>query len=480
MPDRPNILWICTDQQRYDTLGCYGNDFVETPNIDTLAESGVQFNQAFSQSPVCVPSRASFLTGRYPRTTRVHGNGYSIPDDETLVTRRLADEGYVCGLSGKLHVSPAHPESTDLPMGERRIDDGYADFQWSHDITHASPANEYQRWLLEEGVKYETHRVEGCPYVKVGMRPEYHQTTWCARKAESFIELAVNNDEPWLYSVNPFDPHHAFEAPDSYLQRYLDHLEEIPLPDYELGELNDKPPWYRACHENAYTMEGLIPYTDMDDREHRIVIASYWAMCDLIDDAVGRLVNALERTGQREDTLVVFTSDHGELLGDHGIYLKGPFFYEESLRVPLLVSWPGEIREGVQTDELVELVDLAPTFMDATGLDVPQAMQGESLWPFLTDETDFHRDSVYAEAYDLVGWQEPTDYSTMVRTDEYKLVRHHRTDQGELYDLSEDPGEKLNRWDDPAYTDVRAELLTTLSDRMADTVDPAPKRHAPW
>lgn len=188
-------------------------------------------------------------------------------------------------------------------------------------------------------------------------------------------------------------------------------------------------------------------------------------MCDLVDDAVGRLIEALERTGQRADTVVIFASDHGEMLGDHGIYLKGAFFYEQALRAPLVVSWPDKLRAGVETDVLVELVDLAPTLLDAAGIDVPTAMQGESLWPLLTGETDVHRDSVYAEAYDLVPWQEPTDYSTMIRMDEYKVVRHHRSGMGELYDLADDIGERHNRWDEPEYETVRSELLATLSNR---------------
>jgi choline-sulfatase len=479
MPDRPNVLWICTDQQRFDTLGCYGNEFVETPNVDALAESGVRFERAYSQSPVCAPSRASFLTGRYPRTTGVRGNGQPIPDDETLVTRWLADEGYVCGLSGKLHLRPTHPSTEDLPLGESRIDDGYADFQWSHGRTHPSPANEYQRWLHEKGVGYEERPIEGCEHATYGMPAEHHQTTWCAEQAESFIESAADYDHPWLYSVNPFDPHHAFVAPEAYLQRYLDRLDEIPLPEYEPGDLDDKPPWYRACHDGAYSNPNLFPFEGMDERDHRVVRAAYWAMCDLIDDAVGQLLDALERTGQREDTLVIFTSDHGELLGDHGIYLKGAFFYEGQLRVPLVVSGPG-VRAGVETEELVELVDLAPTLLEAAGMDVPAAMQGRSLWPLLTGETDRHRESVYAEAYDAVHWQEPTGNSTMVRTDRYKLVRHHGVDDGELYDLEADPGETDDRWDDPAYAEVRTELLTVLCDRMAGTADPLPKREAPW
>ena len=145
---QPNILWICSDQQRFDTLGCYGNEFVRTPNLDGLAESGILFERCYSQSPVCTPSRTSFLTGRYPRTTRCRQNGQSIPDDEVLVTRLLADAGYTCGLSGKLHLSTCNPQA--CPTIERRINDGYTEFHWSHHPSPDWPANEYIHWLREE------------------------------------------------------------------------------------------------------------------------------------------------------------------------------------------------------------------------------------------------------------------------------------------------------------------------------------------
>ncbi|NHZ87196.1 MAG: sulfatase-like hydrolase/transferase, partial [Planctomycetia bacterium] len=153
--NKPNILWICSDQQRWDTLGCYGNSFVRTPNIDRLAGQGVLFERSYSQSPVCTPSRASFLTGRYPRTTLCRENGQNIPENTILVTKLLADAGYTCGLSGKLHLSACEPEVCKVM--EPRIDDGYSEFHWSH---HAGEGwgfnNEYWAWLREQGVRYET------------------------------------------------------------------------------------------------------------------------------------------------------------------------------------------------------------------------------------------------------------------------------------------------------------------------------------
>jgi len=507
MPTRPNVLWICTDQQRFDTLGCYGNEFVDTPNVDRLAERGVQFDRCFAQSPICTPSRASFLTGRYPRTTRCRANGQQIPADENLITRRLSEAGYTCGLAGKLHLAPCNPDKSEGdPMTEERIDDGYADFHWSHHPGHDVAGNEYVQWLRERGIDVEQYaytgastdarrfdrsdehddpRVRESEHVEINLPDEHHQTTWCARKAETFIEDNADRDRPWLFSVNVFDPHHPFDPPASHLDRYLDALEEIPLPAYGDGELDDKPPYQANDHRGAYNTEGVYPHAEMSAADHRLVRAAYWAMIDLIDDAVGRTLDALERTGQLEDTIVIFTSDHGEMLGDHGIYLKGPYFYEEAVRVPLIVSWPGRVEEGVRTDALVELTDIAPTLADAAGLDRTPGVQGRSLWPTLTGEADPSegRESVYAEYYGAMPDHDDFPVrpnGTMVRTDRYKLVDWRGLETGELYDLDEEPRERTNRWDDEAYRDVKVELLDELHDRTVDTVDPLPERTAPW
>ncbi|MDQ3929051.1 MAG: sulfatase-like hydrolase/transferase [Chloroflexota bacterium] len=478
---RPNILWICTDQQRFDTLGCYGNPFVRTPNIDRLAESGVLFDHCYCQSPVCTPSRVSFLTGRYPRTTRCRQNGQSIPHDEVLVTRLLADAGTTGGLSGKLHISACHPKVA--PAMERRVDDGYAEFHWSHHPDPEWPTNEYFHWLREQGVTYERVPFAGSRYVQVSVPPEYHQTTWCAQKAVDLMTSAASFDRPWLFSVNFYDPHHPFDPPLQYLQRYLDLLDAIPLPNYTDGELLDKPVFQQIDHRAAYNMPGNYPYADMSGEDHRLVRAAYWAMIDLVDEQVGRMLKTLEETGQLESSLVVFMSDHGEMLGDHGIYLKGPYFYEPAVRVPLIVSWPGTIAAGRRSDALVELVDLAPTLLEASGLPVYAGMQGRSLWPLLTGESelDRHREDVYCEYYNAMPWHKnPTPQATMLRTDGYKLVAMHGLGTGELYDLRQDPTETRNLWHDERYTEVKLALLERLCDRMAWTVDPLPLREANW
>lgn len=477
----PNVLWICTDQQRFDTLGCYGNPFVHTPNIDRLAERGVLFENSFSQSPVCTPSRASFLTGRYPRTTRCRQNGQDIPKDEVFVTRLLKEgAGYINGLSGKLHTSTCNPSVNKGT--ERRIDDGYDEFHWSHHPRPEWPTNEYGNWLIERGVKYDVRPSERSKQVSIGMPVEYHQTTWCAEKAINFIRANADYDYPWLFSVNIFDPHHPFDPPAEYLERYLERLDEIPLPNYVEGELANKPLFQQIDHGQSYNTPHLHAFTEMSEDEHRYVRAAYWAMIDLIDAQVGRMLDALEETGQLENTIVIFMSDHGEMLGDHGIYLKGPYFYEPAIKVPLIVSMPGTVLQGQRSTALVELVDIAPTLLEAAGLPRYPGMQGRSLWPMLTGEAplDQHRDDIYCEYYNAMPWhRDPTAQATMVRTERYKLVAVHGVG-GELYNLERDPNETHNQWDNPDYAPVKLELFSRLCDRMAYTVDPLPERRAAW
>ncbi len=481
---KPNILWICTDQQRFDTLGCYENNLVKTPNIDKLANEGTLFCNAFSQSPYCTPSRASFLTGRYPRTCRGRQNGADLPSEEILVPKLFADAGYHNGLSGKLHICAAY-EGTKRTR-EPRINDGYVDFAWSHHNDSMGKAdNDYHNWLANKGLIF---KQEPCPetkWVSHAMTGATSQTAYCAEQFSDFIQKRQKDSKPWLYSVNIFDPHHAFDAPREYFERYLDRIKDIPLPLFKEGELTNKPLWQSIDSEGAYGNKGAFNHDAMSDMDRRYVIASYYAMCDLIDEYVGYMVDMLEKTKLRENTIIIFTSDHGEMLGDHGIFLKGPYFYEGAIRVPLIFNWPGKIKANRQ-EALVELMDLPQTILDLAGLPHHPGMQGKSLAPLLTGEQveDYHKDDIYCESYNACtghnGDSAHPAFATMIRTERYKLVVAHNLNTGELYDLKEDPNEFNNRWNDPLHADIKNKLLLRMVNRMAFTCDPLPVRIAPW
>jgi arylsulfatase len=477
--NEPNVLWICTDQQRFDSLGCYGNEYVHTPNLDRLAENGVLFERCYAQNPVCTPSRSSFLTGRYPRTTRCRQNGQSIPESETLISKVFADAGYICGLSGKFHLSACHPSVCKI--NERRVDDGYSQFNWSHSDKALWPGNEYRNWLNEMGVEYQTKRLDESEYVEVGMPEEYHQTTWIVNKAINFIESSRSFDMPWFFSLNIFDPHAPFNPPLKYLERYLCQIDDIPEPNYVEGELENKPVFQKLEYHEGYNSRKKYKAVAMSAVDHKYTRAAYWAMIDLIDKQVGRLMELLEKRGLLDNTIVIFMSDHGELLGDHGMYYKGPFFYEPSISVPLIIAAPGVLKNRRQK-ALVELVDLAPTLLDAAGLEHPDGMQGRSFWDMLTGEKrqDFHRENVYCEFYNSLPWNNPHAYGTMVLTERYKFVAYHGIDAGELYDFKNDPAETRNLWDQEECKDLKLEMYRILCDRMAETVDPLPLRQSPW
>ena len=480
----PNILWICTDQQRYDTIGALGNPYVSTPNIDRLVNDGVAFTHAFCQSPICTPSRASFLTGMYPSTVHVNGNGNEyFPNRPPLVTRMLAEAGYDCGLIGKLHLASAYGRV------ERRVNDGYRYWQYSH-----APRDDWQKghdyadWVRAKGyiLGELTKKVEGVP-------AELHQTTWCAEKTIDFIR--EDRDTPWLASVNIYDPHPPFNPPQSYREMF--NPAEMPGPLFRETDLEQQKRLgavdfqSRGRSPEKLDIKNPIvpqsprssPTADADsvsERDAKSLQAAYYAMIKLIDNQVGRILETLEETGQREQTVILFTSDHGEMLGDHGLIQKGCRFYEGLVRVPLIFSWPGHFESGVKSDELVELLDIAPTLLELAGLTVPDRMQGKSLLPILQGKApdDHHRDFVRCEYYDAVDLPDGT-FATMYRDRSHKLVVYHGHQHGELYDLEADPDEFENLWDEPGSQGLKLDLMKRSYDSSMLAMDRGPRRVGP-
>jgi arylsulfatase A-like enzyme len=479
----PNILWICTDQQRFDTIGALGNPAVSTPNLDRLVAEGVAFTHAYCQSPICTPSRASFLTGQYASTLHVNGNGLShFPPEPRLVTRRLAEVGYDCGLIGKLHLASAYRRI------EPRVDDGYRYWQYSHAPRDDwATGHDYADWVRDQGysLKELTQSVDGVP-------APLHQTTWCAEKTIDFLRRP--HEGPWLASVNIYDPHPPFNPPREYRDQFdpkampgpafrpSDLMQQAQLAEIDFQSRAQAPEDLDIKHPIGVKspVSGMETAASSGERDAWTLQAAYYAMIKLIDDQVGRILDALEESGQRENTVVIFMSDHGEMLGDHGLIEKGCRFYEGLVRVPMIWSWPGHFAAGLRSDALVELVDVAPTLLALADLPIPAEMEGRSLLPILTGEADphHHREFVRTEYYDALDLPDHT-YATMVRDARYKLVVYHGHGLGELYDLVEDPQEFDNLWDDPAHQARKLDLLHKSFDKAMLIMDRGPVRIGP-
>lgn len=450
----PNILWICTDQQRADTIQALGNPAIRTPHLDALCARATAFTRAYCQSPICTPSRASFLTGRYPSNIHVARNGSAtFPPEPRLIPSLFADAGYRTGLVGKLHLASAHGGP------EARANDGYQHWRYSHDPREPEGlGNAYAAWAREQGWSFDDlffRPGPGAPLrYRPGVDPAVHHTTWCANEAIAFIEGAP--PEPWFLSVNTFDPHPPFDAPEPWTARYRGG--RIPAPTFDEADLErqarlaDVPFQTRAQRPTPETLEN---------------VASYYGMIELLDEQIGRILDALDRAGQRESTIVMFMSDHGEMLGDHGLTLKGCRFYEGLVRVPLIVSWPGHFAEGAVRDDLVELTDLAPTLADVLGTEL-EPTSGRSLMPVLTGKGTPGRAYVRSEYLDALGTGDassaPATFATMYFDGRYKLIRYHSHGLGELYDLAHDPTESRDLWDDPGLRAVRDDLMARSFD----------------
>lgn len=482
MVRRPNILWVCTDQQRWDTISALGDFGVATPRIDRLCAEGVAFTRAYCQNPICTPSRASFLTGLYPSANHVNHNGlaqFPAPMSEHLVTRRLAEEaGYRCGLVGKLHIATAFAGE------EPRTRDGYTDWRYSHGPCQENPQhNQYQQWLREQGVDLDDVFVRNDRGVHASYRadadPRLHQSTWCAEQAIERLSAYGEADGPWLLSVNFFDPHPPFDAPDAC-------CEGIDAEALKPAKWTAK----EQARQQRMVAGGL--WMEQAPREMSgsgEIRRRYAGAVSLIDAQVGRILDALEASGQAAHTVVIFMSDHGELVGDRGMCGKGCRFYDELTRVPLIVRWPGRFDAGRRVDELVELVDLKPTLLELAGLEAGWT-HGRSLRGYLEpDSADpAPRQTVRCEYLDTLNMSMPEHperhtpvYGLMIRDDRYKLSRYPRPGRaalGELFDLHRDPDEMHDRYDDPALAEVRHRLEAGLFDDFVLQSDPGPKRIA--
>jgi arylsulfatase A-like enzyme len=412
------------------------------------------------------------MTGRYPSAIHVNYNGndfFPKAAEATLVSRLLAEAGYDCGLVGKLHLAGC------AVRREPRADDGFRYFQWSHSPRpNWKPGeHDYADWLRAQGgepaevlrLRHERKDriLEPAPdddNVPVAL----HHLTWNRLKALEFLDQAR---EPWLLCVNTFEPHPPFNPPWEYYRRF----DPAAMPGAHFRE-SDLRQQNRLEEAGVFFQTTAQSPAEIDDRRLQ---AAYYAMIEMVDHQLGALLEHLRLRGQLENTIVVFMSDHGDMLGDHGLVLKGCRFYEALVRVPLIWWRPGRFEQGVRNDALVELTDVAPTLLELAGLPVPQLMQGRSLLPLLSGGRGRHRDFVRCEYFNSSG-SEGSTRATMYLEGSWKLITYHDASTGELYDLAADPWEHHDLWDAAKARGRKEELVRRSFDATVLSGDPGPPR----
>lgn len=484
MPRPVNILLICTDQHRYDVISTHPGSVAITPNLQRLADQGTVFDQCYASNPVCAPTRASMLTGQLPTRHGLWANGVTLPRPQDLVSRQLSDAGYRCGLIGKLHLSAAFQGHT-----ERQLDDGFEVREWAHDPFHGSPENAYHRWLqdnhpdLWEQAKADlvTPDDEDFKHRDTGfdaMPTRAHYSTWVAERASNF--LATVDDRPFFLVANFYDPHHPFVAPEEFRDLYP--AGSVPPPVGGADELSEKPDWQREASRNSYAGHGPS-YGDYTADGIDELRRKYYAMVSLVDQSIGAILDELERQGVADETMIIFTSDHGEMLGDHGMLLKGAMMYDCAVRVPLIIRQPGVVPANARVSGMVGSHDIAGTIRQVAGLPPHPLDQGIDLVKVAAGELS-GRDWATCQYRDSGYPTDPPIYTTMLRTPDHKLIVRHGLDSdpypAELYDLGTDPDELHNVYSAPQYADTLRNLYARLIDIDFQNEDRTACREFPW
>ncbi|QYG94882.1 sulfatase-like hydrolase/transferase [Iamia sp. SCSIO 61187] len=505
MAARPNVVLIVTDQHRLDHTGFGGSAVVQTPHLDALAARATSFTEAFAANPICMPNRATLLTGRMPSAHGTRCNGIALDWDASTCVRELRRAGYRTGLVGKAHFQNmgfgrdmvpllraglAEPDAVVRPRppgwdgweDEARYAAGDVDvpedfYGFDHvelTVGHGDVmSGHYLRWLIDRGVDPATSlgaevAAETSPHWWQAWRPalpaELHPTAFVGERGVAFVEDAARGDDPFFLQVSFPDPHHPFCPPDEYWSLYDPDDLELPATFDDPHEAS--PAHLRAWRQGRGAPPPAIPVLPFSPTAEvwREAAAKEYGSITLLDRAIGGVLDALEATGAADDTVVIFTSDHAEMFGDHGLMLKAAMHYRPALRVPLLVARPGQT-VGAESSSLVGSIDVAQTILDLCGVDPYEGMQGHSLRPVLDDPAVAPRDQILVEEdepFDLAGLGQPLRMRTLI-TAAGRLSVYRGSEEGELFALDDDPDEMANRFADPGAAGLRAEMFERLA-----------------
>ena len=454
----PNIIFIITDQQRYDTIAGLGASFMQTPHLDRLVSEGVSFDQCHCTGAVCVPSRASLFSMEYPHTVRSYTN--SSPWQQCWV-EDFQKVGYHTINVGKMHTNPI-----DGAFGfDQRYIVENKDRALPYDHPHGGFLDEWDKFMLNCGVRKpsrETYRIEdpnwstGLGAFEWPLEEKFHPDTFVGTMAQWAVETR-EADTPLFLQIGFPGPHPPYDPPRRFLDLYEN--TDIPVSLVTDEELAAQPPYHEAYRSNM--MKGHPDAVKWHERPSEAQLLRLWkhyaANVTLIDEQVGQILSSLENNGYLEDAIVVFMSDHGDCLGDHGHTQKWTM-YDAVTRVPAIVWAPGKLPEGKRTNALIQHMDLVPLLFELAGVDQPDHSGAQSALPVALGESD-GRDAVFAE---LAG-RGSNAYLNMVRTQDWKLVHYlDHSDFGELYNLNADPSEIHNLWTQPEYDPTKTELLKIL------------------
>ncbi len=510
-----NIVVIIADQLRVDHLGFAGKVPVHTPNIDALAENGHRFDRAFVANPVCMPNRATIMTGQWPSAHGLRTNGLPLdPECDTFV-RRLKDHGWRTSAVGKLHLQPmgypfedyqleqikaATPELWDKavsgPFGESfqswesaelHADGGVempADYYGFESVSLVSGhgdrvAGHYVTWARDRGFdpasqagrKNAKSTYAGWNHVYESAVPaSLHATTYITDTAIEQLSEFAEGDSPFMLFVSYPDPHHPFAPPSEYFHRHRP--EDMPLPDTFHDEHAASPQYVRDIIGKRGTpdIDPMMLWAPTED-QFRHALAAELGSIEFIDDSVGRIVQELSRLNLADDTVILFTSDHGDVFGDHGLILKHFCHYNGAIKVPLIFS--GAVKGEAIHNVLASSADIAPTLLDLAGVSPMPGVQGTSLLPVMQGSARDWRQALLIEEDQPFGLETlpgPVRLRTVI-TDALRYTRLAGTTISELYDLDSDPSELVNKADDPASAQLRAAADAVMVNQLMSVVD---------
>jgi len=453
---RPNIIFILTDQQRFDTINALGFPYMDTPNLDRLVEEGVTFTNCHVPAPSCAPCRASIFTGQYPHNSGVQINGD--PWDRSWV-ELLAGSGYHCVNVGKMHQAPysealgfhqRHPvENKDRFMEGRWFIDEWDKAIQTRGFEKPGRLN-YREW---------TDYRERLGAFEWTLPAELHSDNFVADRANWWLRHYPKT-EPLFLQIGFPGPHPPYDPPLEEAQPYLN--KDLPLLPVSQEELDAQPEPYRGMirHNCEVDHDSVVHQEKPTEEQRKRQRAYYLANVTMIDRKIGEIIDTLESQGYLENSIVIFSSDHGDALTDHGHSQKWTF-YDTITKMPLIVWAPGRYEGGRKIDGLCSLMDIGPAILEMAGVAVPEKTAAKSLLPAIEGKAWEEREYVFAEQGRDTNFTE-SRYETMVRSRDWKLVHFVDSEDGQLFDLKADPEEIQNLWTSPDHQAKKQELLDVI------------------